>query len=513
MIMKICKNLLISLMLLFWIGCTEDDVAFFPINQVTTEQIKSSPEMLSTAHQGNYAYFRNWRTQYGYDRNRYDTKEYTSDDLIMMRWSGNHFSYTLTYQPTPISQRARDLWQYTYQAVYAINVVIDAIDNMDPAKVQGSQIDLQNILGENLWMRAMFHFDLATVFARPYSHESPETNLGIIIIDNIIDMEGKPRSTVKETYEFVEKDLIRAAELMHIARPNIYASKEVAWATLARLYLYMEQNQKAIEFADKVINSGRYRLVDSETFPVANTLGPERNPETIFAVKVRSEENKGRNAVGTMMHNDGGWGEIMASTSYLDLLNKHKNDLRWNFIDPDFTLDANGEKIPDPTNPYYGYKMNDRMGATSYFQTKMTYEYGEAMLHSPVYFRLAEMYLIKAEAHAKLGQNQQALDNVNIIRERAGLSGDQLFRLDNLQGYESILDIVLDEKRLEFAWEAHRTHDVFRNKRTMDRSYLAWQGWSGPSYIPYTSNRIVHMIPEDEMTKNRNLVQNPSWEE
>src|SRR5690606_11972316 len=138
------------------------------------------------------------------------------------------------------------------------------------------------------------------------------------------------------------------ADLMHVNRDNIYASKEVAYATLARLYLYMEQNDKAIEFADRVINSGRYELVDSETFPVANTLGPERNPETIFAVKVRSEENKGRNAVGTMMHNDGGWGEIMASSTYLDLLNKQKDDLRWNFIDPDFKLDENGEKIPDP---------------------------------------------------------------------------------------------------------------------------------------------------------------------
>lgn len=511
--MKIYKTLFISLILLYLVGCTEDDVAFFPIDQVTTAEMMASPEMLATAAHGNYAYFRNWRTQYGYDRNRYDCKEYTSDDLIMMRWSGNHFSYTLTYQPTPISERARDLWQYTYQAIYAINVVIEAIDNMTPEEIQKSPVDLIQIRGEHYWMRAMFHFDLATVFARPYSHDSPDTNLGVILLDNTKNMEGLPRSSVRETYEFIEKDLLKAAEEMHVSRPVIFASKEVAYATLARLYLYMEQNAKAIEYADKVINSGRYKLVESDAFPTSNQLIPEANPEVIFAVKVRSEENKGRNAVGTMMHNDGGWGEIMASTSYLDVLNKSKNDLRWSFIDPDFTLDENGNKIPDPTNPYYGYKMNDRMGAISYFQTKMTYENGEAMLHSIKYFRLAEMYLIKAEAHAKLGQNQQALDNVNIIRTRAGLTGDELFRLDNMRGYETILDIVLDEKRLEFAFEAHRTHDVFRNKRTMDRSYMSWQGWSGPSYIPYTSNRIIHSIPQDEMTKNPNLVQNPSWQE
>ena len=152
------------------------------------------------------------------------------------------------------------------------------------------------------------------------------------------------------------------------------------------------------------------------------------------------------------------------------------------------------------------------MGVTSYYSTKFTYENGEVMLHSPVYFRLAEMYLIAAEAYAKLGQDQLALDMVNLIRERAGLTGDQLFRLDNMRGYTSILDIVLDEKRMELYLEGHRAMDVFRNKRTMDRSYMSWQGWSGPSYIPYWSNRMIHFIDESELETNPNLVQNPPLE-
>ena len=153
-----------------------------------------------------------------------------------------------------------------------------------------------------------------------------------------------------------------------------------------------------------------------------------------------------------------------------------------------------------------------RMGVTSYYTLKGTLENNEIMLKSPVYFRLAEMYLIKAEAHAKLGQNQLALDNVNLIRQRAGLSGTQLFTLGDLKGYASVLDVVLDEKRMEFYLEGHRPIDVFRNKRTMDRSYMAWQGWSGPSYIPYWSNRIIHFIHESELETNPNLVQNPDLE-
>lgn len=495
---------IISLIVLLFAGCT-DDLEYVPIDQLTNEQIKKDPELLKTATTGNYSYMRRNRTGDDTQNIRHRLIEYQSDDLIMMRWSSNHLTYTLTYLQVVNHNLARSFWNIAYYAIFAVNTVLEAIPD-------DASADMLQIKGENLWMRAHWMFDLVRVFSRPYSHDSPETNLGVMIRDNTDVYALPPRATVKQCYEFIEKDLLKAASLMTVNKPNIYASKEVAYATLARLYLYMEQNDKAIEYADKVINSGRYRLLTTEELPNYNRLLPEANPETIFAVKIRPEENTGRTSIGSMFNADGGWGEIMTSTSLMDALWKNPNDVRKSFIQPSFKTDAAGNKIPDPNEKYYGYAMNDRMGVTSYYSTKFTYEGGIAMLHSPVYFRLAEMYLIKAEAYAKLGQNQLALDNVNIIRQRAGLSGDQLYRLDNMQGQATSLDVVLTERRLELWLEGHRASDVFRNKRTMDRSYMAWQGWSGPSYIPYTSNRIIHFIHEDELNRNPNLVQNPPLE-
>lgn len=495
----------IFIMLFFWSGCT-DDLEYIPIDQLTTNQIMEDPALLETATIGNYSYLKIGPSGERTTRARHRLIEYQSDDLIMMRWSSNHLSYTLTYQPVVNHELATDFWNTAYYAIFAINTVVEAIP-------EDADAELLNLKGENLWMRAFWMFDLIRIFARPYSHDSPDTNLGVMIRDNT-DVYALPgRSTVKECYEFIEQDLLKAAELMTIEKSNKYASKEVAWATLARLYLYMEMNDKAVEYANKVINSGRYKLLDTQTLSTYNTLTPEQNSETIFAIKILSSENMGKSSMGSMFHNDGGWGELMTSSTLMDLLWENPNDERIKFIDPHFKLDREtGEKIPDPTEKYYGYEMNDRMGVTSYFSLKFTYENGEPMLHSPVMFRLAEMYLILAEAYAKLGQDQLALDNVNLIRERAGLSGDQLFALGNLRGYETVLDVALDEKRLELWLEGHRAQDVFRNKRTMDRSYMAWQGWSGPPYIPYTSNRIIHFIPEADMTRNPNLVQNPPLE-
>ncbi len=506
--MKLKKILLIGLVLGLGVACTEDDVIFQPINQITTAEILGSAELLEDVTQGNYSFLKSVTSERSYMRLRNDIKSLMSDDIIMMRWSGNNFSYTLSYNPQAESSINRNFWQLSYKGISAVNVVLDVLNKKTEALTDHEK----NLYGENQFIRAMFTFDLVTVFARPYSHDNPATNLGVILVTDPANAQDLSRSTVKEVYDFLEQEFLSAADLMRESRPNIYASKEVAYAALARLYLYMEQNEKAVEYADKVINSGRYALVSSQQFPTSNELGPEANPETIFAIKLHSSENQGNGSIGTMYHGDGGWGEILLSSSYLDLLNKYRDDdLRWNFVDPDFKLDADGNKIPDPDEPYYGYAMNDRMGLLSYWSDKLTYENGEAMLYSPRYFRLAEMYLIKAEAFAKTNQDQKALDMVNIIRERAGLSGDQLFRLDNMQGYGSILDIVLDEKRLEFVLEPHRSFDVFRNKRTMDRSYSAYQGWSGPAYIPYTSNRIVHQIPQVEINQNPNLEQNPGW--
>jgi hypothetical protein len=153
--------------------------------------------------------------------------------------------------------------------------------------------------------------------------------------------------------------------------------------------------------------------------------------------------------------------------------------------------------------------MTKREGKSKYWTCKQTFEQGVAMLHSPVIVRLAEMYLIKAEAAAKLGDNSTAINYVNIIRTRAGLSGDALYSTSDLKWHTTVLDVVLEERRLELCFEGHRYVDVFRNKRNMDRSHIVPAAWSGDPLIPYTSLKIVNLIPLNEMILNPNLVQNP----
>jgi hypothetical protein len=501
--MKTIRNIvLISLAMIYIIvGC--DNLSYVPTDQLSDEVVLNSKELLGNITIGNYGSLRSAN----YNKLRQDCFEFGSDDGLIARTTSNHLLYQYNYNHINNSNHSRDFWTHAYHTLYSINTVLEAIPD-------GSSADLLQLKGENLFLRALLHFDLVRIFGRPYSHDSPETNLGVVIMNSSDIGDTPSRSTVKETYEFIVQDLLKAADYMTVDKGNIYASKVAAWALLARAYLYMEQNAKAIEFADKVISSGRHQLVSTANLANYATFVPENNTETIFAVKFLASENLGINSCGSFHHGVGGWGQIFASKPFRVLISKYPEDKRINFIDPDWVLDAQGKRIPDPTEDIFpgdtiGYKMTKREGKSKYWTCKMTYEQGVPMLHSPVIVRLAEMYLIKAEAAAKTGDNTTAISYVNIIRQRAGLSGAALYSTTDLKWNATVLDVVLEERRLELCFEGHRFADVFRNKRDMNRSYIVPAAWSGDPYIPYTSLKIVNLIPLTEMILNPNLEQNP----
>ncbi|MEO5996053.1 MAG: RagB/SusD family nutrient uptake outer membrane protein, partial [Chitinophagaceae bacterium] len=129
---------------------------------------------------------------------------------------------------------------------------------------------------------------------------------------------------------------------------------------------------------------------------------------------------------------------------------------------------------------------------------------------SPVILRLAEMYLIRAEANAKSGSTQLALDDVNLIRKRAGLTGTAQYTLADLKGRGTVLNVVLEEKRLEFFLEGHRYFDLYRNNLPMIRAYIGFHGTDHFNFTVLPNNpRVIYFIPEDETIVNPNLVQNP----
>lgn len=476
--------------------------------------------------------------------------------------------------------RLSQFWDASYKAIAQSSNIIKLID-------EGKNEEIDSRLGECYYIRGLMYFYLVRTYGRPY-YQNPETNLGVPIVngtpDNVLDMSLPDRATVKENYEQIIADLKKAEELLSDKRNAIRATKGAAQALLSRVYLYMsgtyekpnrEYAQLAVDYADKVINSGDYSLLPREQFLKYNTYTPENNIETIFAVKRLASEYSGYDhyyGVGGMYAVIGGmgWGEMYASAKYLALLDETgRNDWRPDsykmvdaraaFIEPTYSKNTAGEYtevfrfiksdgvdilnyvqanvtrkgntitckegddeytlVPVDVDQEI-YKIEYKDGKTytgvidnfitlnrvypQFFITKCSREGEDSHLHSPIISRLGEVYLNRAEAHAKLGNYGQALTDLNLIRTRS-IPG---------AGYGSLAannagELIDKERQLELAYQAERSYDVFRNGKALNRQY------PGPhkqfESISPTDYRVVFYIPQSAIDSYPGpLTQNPT---
>ncbi len=538
---------MILIIAVFAYGC---DLDRMPYNEITNDNMNESS--VETITLGTYA---KMKEEYYYKSTHY-VNEYGGDNVSLSGTTSDSFYYLYKYQRLVDNYYPARVWRFTYQMIVNVNTVIEMVD-------EGQSTELDNLLGENYYLRAHLYFTLCNLFGRPYA-QSPETNLGIPIKLTSNKDEYPERATVKEVYDQVIKDLEKGASLMTSTKSNIYASKEVAYALLSRVYLYMQNWEKAKEYADLVINSGRYKLLTGDTYQKYPRYVPESNTETIFAIRMvkdtdYKEYNMNYYSVGSMYAqiNDDGWGEMYPSASYLDLLHENDTDLRQGFIVDQVTGDNTLWLIyvqGDETKKTYNYVTNTVVkqgndytitespgtyksstvqketvdGKTRYYVEradnntkyyvrienavdkrngfpkryiyKCSLQEDQAQLWSPVLIRLAEVYLNRAEANYHLGNESAALADVNVIRSRAQIP---LRIQSELPADKTVLDWVLSERRLELAWEGHRKLDVFRNGLTLDRRYpgthLSGAANTVFTTIAPTSNEIVEYIPQQEL--------------
>ena len=178
--------------------------------------------------------------------------------------------------------------------------------------------------------------------------------------------------------------------------------------------------------------------------------------------------------------------------------------------DPDFFDGRTPVYIREDVDPILGTRNG---GYVRYYNTKWSWQDNQCTMSSPVMLRWGEVILNRAEAYARIGgKDQEALDDVNLIRKRAGLpvdgvNTDAKFTLTNYaaQGYESVLDVVLDERRMELCFEGHRMFDIYRNKKSLDRRYVGYHPFE---VIDYDDPRIALLIPNDEILATPGFEQN-----
>lgn len=340
-------------------------------------------------------------------------------------------------------------WQSSYNLIYACNSAIVGLEGSTlPNETRNS------LLGQVLFIRSLIHYYLSEIYGDiPYILTTDyQTNSSVTKIDR------------SELVGFLINDLKNAENLLpqnDSSGENIYPTKVAAQALLARLYLTMGSWEQAEVYASKVISNSQFSFNIS-----IQEVFKKDSPSTIWQLKPGQQGNNTLEA------------QTYIFTSLPPPNNALTEELINSFQIEDLRKDNWIQEVSDSSATYYHafkYKLN-QAGSSS----------GEYS----IIFRIAEQYLIRAEARYAQGNFQAAAEDLNKIRSRAGL--------EDINSDAISTETIAEEWFHEFFTEfGHRFISLKRLELTDAILSVRKPGWN-------PEDKLLP-LPEGELLINPNL--------
>ncbi|MNG78954.1 SusD family protein [compost metagenome] len=349
-----------------------------------------------------------------------------------------------------------NFWIYAYRGIYRANLLIE---NAERDQVL-SLTDRQSFLGQALFVRAFLHFHLCQLFGDvPYISSSDYKANAV-----------KARDSKSLVMELLSKDLERAAELLpkEIKGERVTPSYYAAIALLAKVNLYQRKFEQVLAYTDEILNNKDFMLEMD-----LDNVFKIKSPEVIFQI----ESTVANTAIAMNFI------PFSPASKPMYVL---QHDLLQSFETEDLRKQA-------------WTKSNIIDGMAYYYPTKYKNKLMTPIEEYNVVFRLAEIYLIRAEALFGAKDYDQAMSTLNSLRSRAGLKEKKYGDAAHL--WE---DIVTERRHEFFVEGGNRWLDLIR-WNTIDHVL----GASKPSWQPFAK---YLPIPSNEILLNTHLIQNPGYD-
>jgi hypothetical protein len=450
--MQTIYKYLIPAALLFSVAGCKKFLNVQPVDEVSDQSTIVDATSSETAVRGLY------RTMaQNYYGGLFETFGYLGGDDIV--WTGSQavIQQFISHNITADNNNLETVWSGIYQTINGANEVIAKVPKVvDPTFAAGQQ---NQLTGEGYFVRALCYFDLARCWGGVPITLTPTTTA--------TQKNSISRSSLAQTYAQVLSDLNAADSLMSLptAQNPVRANKETAWALKARYYLYQNDWADAEAYASQVIaDNTNYQLLApfNSWFQPASAVATK---ESVFELSYNA----------TYQNTSRGYWQPPANGG----------TRQW----------APGDSIATLlSNPQIGGGRSTLVDTTSTGAW-----YGNLFYRSPAtdpsyLIRIAELYLIRAEARAQQNELTGALSDLNAIRTRAGLPNSTAV------SQSDILLATEQENRLEFALEPHRWFDLVRTGRA-----AAVLGITN-------ADNLLFPIPIDEIQlSNGVLTQNPGY--
>lgn len=424
-----------------------------PKNNVSDESTIVDKASAETAVRGIYSAF----SLSGYYGNDYQSIGYLSGDNTAFFGTVVYQSHFAQHNVRADNGTLQSAWGAIYKGIDRANHVIAKVPGVVDPKLTPA---LKNqLLGEAYFMRALAYFDLVRVWGGVQLFTTPTLTKD--------DKKGVPRSDTTATYALILSDLIQAEALIPstLATNRVRATQKTVWALRARYHLYRGEWADAEFYSSKLIGDVNYALVAPYNSWFANNVVNTRESILELAYSTTALSAHRGNWQPTQNGGTRSWGP---NAAFIALVN----------------------------NPAIGGNRNTIIATTT---TAPIVTYGNLYYRNPAtdpayILRIAEQYLIRAEARAQIGTDLTgAAADLNAVRTRAGLAATAAATKADL------LLAIEDERRLEFAFEPHRWFDLVRTGRADD------------IFPGITPNKYILPIPVTELQTDPALQQNPGY--
>jgi len=531
--MKKIYSISVITSLLFMASCSKDFLDVKPQQSLLTEDVFNSMATSRAAVNGLYSMMQSYSY---YGRDAMVIPEVLSDNATRSVKSGNRYTGMNTVTHTATDANVSRMWSQMYQIVTNANAIIANEANIKKVATSLEQEEAAQLVGEAYAVRALVYFDLMKFFARPLKFTADGSHLGVPLvikpIVNITEVIYPARNTAAEVYAQIDKDIASAIALLPqngnvisngVVSNGLFKIRMNRFSTLAlkaRVAVYKSDWTAAADAANQVIASGRYALYTYGT--MLQDFKTQNSAESLFEVANNTNDNPGTDSYAYLCSQQG-YGEMLGT----------RNSMNSKSTGTTLSTFKGLYEAYSATDVRRGFvALGDRnsLGGETNVPIPTKYTNISNYMENIKVMRLAEMYLIRGEANARLAVANSntsllttSLTDINLIRKnRDTASATKPFNavLTGTPPTGSIsatayLDSIIVERRKEFAFEGQRLFDLNRTQTNFVK--ISSGGNATSRLIQYTATtssyyyRTLLPIPVSQVQNNKNMVQNPGF--
>lgn len=384
------------------------------------------------------------------------------------------------------------IWSGYFQGVFRANQVIANVPEIEMDEELKSRL-----IGEARFLRAYFYFFLVRTYG------------DLPLIERPLNPNEYVQTRVSKDliYEFIEEDLQFAAA--NLPEKSEYEASQLGRATsgaaksfLAKVHLFQNEFQEAYDLAEEVITSGEYALYPD--YEGIFRKEGEHSSESIFEVSTVALEAGGggsqfNEVQGIRGNPNNGWGFNGPSDDLMAAYEENDPRLAATIINDGDTLPS-GEVVQ--ADPNMGE--DARFSRKAWLPERPPSGFGNSGANIRL-FRYADLLLIAAEAANEIGNSSQALEYVNMVRERARQGNEDILPDFTMTDQAELRNAIYHERRVELAMEQHRYFDLVRQGRAQEVFAVLGITWTPDKHE-------VYPVPQSEIDiSGGSITQNPGY--